>query len=907
MDYLSLSALAGSLGYREFTALQQAAFSDPAARDPNKNLLVIGPTSSGKTLVPMLLYYERVRQAQRARQPYPKLLFVVPYRALAAQKSAELAARFNAVYGREAPLTAVQSTGEYRQDDEIIRHAQADISVIISEKAFLFACEDRSFLEQFDEVVFDEIGLLADEGRGVKLDFLLAWCCHLQQAGGRPHVTMLGTPFYDWSAYAAQFRFTVVRADSRPTLLERPLFVSGSGSGGRTLEYPRQEDAEPPLPAMCRMFRHGANGKPVSTTGCPRDPARRYACPVDTPCRQDPEAVCPRTGAPCAAPVLLIPPGISYRACLIARLCRWHLARGHQVLVFWNNREEVRQLAIQLYRLLADVLPPPPPLAECKAQVLAGCSSQIHAAGGTPLGENGMSEDELFGILEDEHYLAFCSGIGFHSAALPNELRGYVEQAFLESRRLQIVCSTETLAYGVNSAVDAVIIADMAKTVQQDNLLLTANEYQNYVGRAGRLREGARLSEIVGWVHPILNCRSERNPRFDPADPRYRHWQMLRDSARTPETMYSRIFERKNSFVPFMLLCLLPTDPARAMARAELQEWLAQLPRPESAARQPADPDAALDFLLRAGLAASARRTPAGARYYVTERGAQVRGYTPSTEDYLRVTAALGQAFRPDPADPAAPPVLQDALLIYHLLDARCLEAAVFGLGREMQDPAGRAQAALRTPETLRQMLQGLPVWPGLAPLLDSADLTDPRSRCKCMITAAVLCWADSTNLRRMHNLFGVPYPLIQSLTQEMSFLMDIAAHSTYCVPRMAGEAQAEYEARQSAAGEAVLRLSRSIYFGIQRSLYERMMRFFAEKQEMGSPESARIFQSLKNPQPSMARQLRRITSYYRLLLDQQNTDPHLGIQRMQARKAIRKLGSLWVEFFTTAQQEERT
>ena len=45
MDYLSLSALAGSLGYREFTALQQAAFSDPAARDPNKNLLVIGPTT----------------------------------------------------------------------------------------------------------------------------------------------------------------------------------------------------------------------------------------------------------------------------------------------------------------------------------------------------------------------------------------------------------------------------------------------------------------------------------------------------------------------------------------------------------------------------------------------------------------------------------------------------------------------------------------------------------------------------------------------------------------------------------------------------------------------------------------------------------------------------------------------
>ena len=227
MDYTSLANMAKSMGYTEFTELQQKAFQNPQILEPNRNILVIGPTSSGKTLVPMLMYYQRVWEADKNHRRRPKMLFVVPYKALAAQKCNELVEPFQKVYGTEKRLWTVQSTGEYRYADDIIKRAEMDVAVVISEKAFLFSCEDHAFLSQFDEVVLDEIGLLADEGRGAKLDFLLVWCHMLQRQYGRPRMTLLATPFYDWSAYMKKFDLALVESNVRPKLLEYPVFVAG--------------------------------------------------------------------------------------------------------------------------------------------------------------------------------------------------------------------------------------------------------------------------------------------------------------------------------------------------------------------------------------------------------------------------------------------------------------------------------------------------------------------------------------------------------------------------------------------------------------------------------------------------------------------------------------------------------
>ena len=88
--YEYMSELAQTLDYRAFTPLQDAAFRHPDLYDENKDIFIIGQTSAGKTLIPLLLFYQRVLRADELRQPRPRMLFVVPYRALAAQKKREL-------------------------------------------------------------------------------------------------------------------------------------------------------------------------------------------------------------------------------------------------------------------------------------------------------------------------------------------------------------------------------------------------------------------------------------------------------------------------------------------------------------------------------------------------------------------------------------------------------------------------------------------------------------------------------------------------------------------------------------------------------------------------------------------------------------------------------------------------
>ena len=131
--------MASDHGYSSFTALQEDAFSNFETFS-DRNLFIIGQTSTGKTLIPVLLYAQALREAEKAGEPKPKILFAVPYRALAAQKVQELHQFFD---GQD--LQIVQSTGEFRQDDGAILRAQVDIAVIITEKAFKYQARDESF------------------------------------------------------------------------------------------------------------------------------------------------------------------------------------------------------------------------------------------------------------------------------------------------------------------------------------------------------------------------------------------------------------------------------------------------------------------------------------------------------------------------------------------------------------------------------------------------------------------------------------------------------------------------------------------------------------------------------------------------------------------------------------------
>ena len=73
-DYDTMLGLADKLHYKSLTQLQETAFRTRSLYDEQKNIMVIGPTSSGKTLIPLLLYAAAVKKAMDAAEPLPRWL-----------------------------------------------------------------------------------------------------------------------------------------------------------------------------------------------------------------------------------------------------------------------------------------------------------------------------------------------------------------------------------------------------------------------------------------------------------------------------------------------------------------------------------------------------------------------------------------------------------------------------------------------------------------------------------------------------------------------------------------------------------------------------------------------------------------------------------------------------------------
>ena len=865
MDYSLYESYAKEMGYNNFTDLQEKAFRSEACQDEHSNLMIVGPTSSGKTLIPQLIYYGMIKQTQESDRRMPKMLFIVPYRALAAQKCTE----FQSFYSKSfSGLTVVQSTGEFRQDDNAIRDGEVDIAVMISEKAFLFACADQAFLKQFDLITIDEIGLIADADRGIKLDILFIWINELRRQNEKLRLIALGTPYYSWENYARSHDFTIIQSETRPRLIQKPIYVAKTNNPKRV--QMTDGGLSQPLPEIMYFFRNRL-GADIPMTGCPLE-SEYSKCPVDHPSRMGYESKCSRFDCPCPAPSYMLESGEPFRPRMLAQICRYHLAKNHQILIFWNNREEVRTLSKELYALLRDVLPCPCSVEEAQKSVLEACE---------------LTEDETYGILEKEHYAALKAGIGFHSSAVPNEIRSYVEQKFLEEKELKIVCSTETLAFGINSAVDVVIIADMLKNVSGEQEYLSANEYQNYIGRAGRLRPGMDPSAVVGYVYPIISGLPRREETSVENDG-YSKWLRLGESLSVPQPVYSCLFGKSQEYLPFILLALLTQTPEGDVSRLKMS--LSLIPGENGEEERLSDEDfrAAFQFLLHHGLIQndnnSGGAVPRARRnrevYTLTDAGLRVCGYTPSKSDYERTINSLGLSVNNGE--------LNDAAFIYSLLKADCLKNSIFTIHIAEQGEEDRFSA-----EKLRHSIEKIPVGWKLSGLLDTENLGSQEVRKNILLTAAILCWADSASPRQIHDWFGFAYPLLQSLTQSLSYLMEIAAKSMHHMPRLSGEMELAYGDRQVRVSGEIMRLSKAVYFGIESKLYTRMIEYFSGR---GEPEALHIYSELISPQPSMARQLRRISGYYKFFAEER------GKRKVEDAviryREIQELGKLWWTFF---------
>lgn len=878
MNCESIKKLACDYGYASFTALQEDTFSNLETFS-DQNLFIIGQTSTGKTLIPVLLYAHALREAEEAGEPKPKMLFAVPYRALAAQKMQELRQFFK---GRD--LQIVQSTGEFRQDDGAIIKAQVDIAVIITEKAFKYQARDEKFFSQYDYLVLDEVGLIDSADRGIRLDFVFAWAYSSKRQYGNPRTIALATPFYDWSAYVNNYDFLVVRREDRPVKLKETDIVytkySILDAGGCDFIRPARMESVQRVDRVIQ--KHGER----ATLGC--DFAKKF-CPVQEPARTDKNINCPFLSEPCPALLEYVPEGcVPGKKYILLKICREHLQRGHQILIFINDREQVKILCKFLYQQLRDLLPTPPEPRKCRKELLA---------------QSELEEEDVFGILESgdgdalelEFYEAFAAGVGFHSAALPNELRTYVEDRFLSSLDMKIVCSTETLAFGVNSAVDVVILADLKKHDGTESRFLTMNEFRNYAGRAGRMKRGLNPEKTMGYVYTLIPQGNKEK------------WDEIRQSEATPDQLHSRLHRDDGQQLAFFILNMLPNNDSIGMTVQELAQILTTLPQDGTTTAEQLQHkvESSLEFLCEQELATISRTRSRGRRtsdeqkrYCLTAgKGSRLRGFSIKKDDYMQILQALREYSDRIFADP------DNITFLYRLLQTK---HAVQGLNNIYSKSETRLSISeLRKNIRSRASNEHELEW--LNCCNDEKILS---------ILAAILAWGNGESAKSLYRQYGIHYALLDKVADQIGYLIEISVEVLPFHMERIWEEKADLYSRMkldvetfmdqvSKKSEKLHDLFISVYFGVNTRITREYLEFLFSKQEPDAQNLARNL-SLETLNPKSARELRKLAMLYLFFakpteVDQTDTVAwhNYSSQRRQYQLDVKnKMGPYAEEFF---------
>ena len=169
------------------------------------NLLVVAPTSSGKTFVGEMAAAAAVLSGTRSRA-----LFLVPFKALAEEHYRTFRERYDDLFVVEI------ATGDHPDVDDDVRRGRFNLAVMTYEKLRGFLVQDPLFLERVATVVVDEVQMLADAERGAGLELLLT---HLLRSKNPPQLIALSASLDDRNELPRWLRAVPIVSEQRPVPL----------------------------------------------------------------------------------------------------------------------------------------------------------------------------------------------------------------------------------------------------------------------------------------------------------------------------------------------------------------------------------------------------------------------------------------------------------------------------------------------------------------------------------------------------------------------------------------------------------------------------------------------------------------------------------------------------------------
>ncbi len=177
-----------------------------------EHLVVVAPTSSGKTMIGELAALNAVTRRQRA-------LFLLPLKALVADKRRH----FEAVYGPYG-LRTIEATGETDDISPLLR-GRYDVALLTYEKFASIALTHPHVLEQAGVIVVDEAQMIADRSRGANLEFMLTLIRMRRRESIEPQLIALSGVIGQTNGFERWLGARLLGRDERPVPLDEGLIL----------------------------------------------------------------------------------------------------------------------------------------------------------------------------------------------------------------------------------------------------------------------------------------------------------------------------------------------------------------------------------------------------------------------------------------------------------------------------------------------------------------------------------------------------------------------------------------------------------------------------------------------------------------------------------------------------------
>jgi len=171
------------------------------------SLLVVAPTSSGKTLVGELAAIRAVTAGKKA-------VFLLPYRALVNEKYENFSARFS-----PAGLRVVRCSGDATDGVTPVLSGRYDLGFFTYEMFLGLALSSPRLLNQLGLVVLDEGQFITDPTRGISVELIFAMLLRARQRGIEPQLVVLSAVLGNLNNFDRWLDLPLLASRDRPVPL----------------------------------------------------------------------------------------------------------------------------------------------------------------------------------------------------------------------------------------------------------------------------------------------------------------------------------------------------------------------------------------------------------------------------------------------------------------------------------------------------------------------------------------------------------------------------------------------------------------------------------------------------------------------------------------------------------------